>query len=107
MKNILIAAMIAITLYSPAKAETMSETQLCTIASELAKTVMLKRQEGVLMSAMLVALDKVEQNPFSDLSKKLVIAAYEKPRYSTEDFKNRAIIDFANESMSICMATVK
>lgn len=106
MRNILIAALIAATLYSPVKAETMSETQLCTVASELAKMVMQKRQEGVLMSAILVALDKVERNPFIDLSKKLVIAAYEKPRYSTEDFKNRAIIDFANESMSVCMATV-
>jgi hypothetical protein len=103
MRNILLSALIAATLYSPASAAKMSNTELCSMISELAKTVMTKRQEGVLMSVMLTALEKVEQNPYTILTKTLVITAYDRPRFSTAEYKHQAVIDFANSSMSACV----
>lgn len=67
----------------------------CIIWGELAATIMELRQEGVNMGSAMGVTD-------NELARMLVIAAYETPRFSTEDYKQQAIQDFANEVMTIC-----
>lgn len=69
----------------------------CTSISGLAKSIMKARQNGGEMSVM---MGISEGNP---LAKMLVKAAFEEPFYSTDEYKERAVIEFSNKVMLICM----
>ena len=107
MKRIVIGSIVLMSVINPVCAAPMGKIEMCTMISGLAKTAMEKRQSGTLLSEILVALDKVQDNPFTTMAKAITIMAYEKPRYSTPDYINKSVIDFTNESMSLCLATMK
>ena len=86
-------AAVAIVAASSAVAETKQET--CTTIGKLAAIIMENRQEGVDMSKLMEIAE-------TELVQRLVIFAYEMPRYSSEDYKRTAVQDFANEAMGVC-----
>jgi len=86
-------AAVAIVAASSAAAETKQET--CTLIGKLAAVIMEKRQDGVDMSRLMEIAE-------TELVQRLVIFAYEMPRYSSEDYKRTAVQDFANEAMGVC-----
>ena len=62
----------------------------CQEVGTLAAKVMEARQVNVSMSNMM----KIAQDNNNSLMKTMVIEAYEKPRFSTEEYQNNAIQDF-------------
>lgn len=84
---------VAIVAATGAAAETKQET--CTLIGEIAAVIMEKRQDGVDMSRLMEIAD-------TELVQRMVIFAYDTPRYSSEDYKRSAVQDFANEAMGVC-----
>ncbi|WP_072432769.1 hypothetical protein [Azotobacter vinelandii] len=69
----------------------------CEQIGALAEVVMENRQNGIsLMNSMKAAKD-------DRLAKDLIMWAYKKPGYSTDQLKKRAVVDFQNEVYMMCL----
>jgi hypothetical protein len=90
MKRLLIAVTAAL-MMSSAQAK-----EPCAVLGELARTVMDSRQLGVALSKL---MDIVKDD---SLSKRIVLDAYEQPRYQAEEFKRAAVEDFGNKWEIMC-----
>jgi len=73
----------------------------CEKVAELAEMIMSARQEGVPMVAMMKSNSQGEGA--SELSRMLIIAAYEKPGFSTKENRSRAVVDFQNDVYLQCV----
>lgn len=69
---------------------------MCQPISEFAKAVMEARQAGVPLAQAL----KVSTMPTMQA---LIVSAYRKPRYSTEQYREHAAVEFANETLITCL----
>ena len=68
---------------------------VCATYHELATMVMSARQKGVsLVKMMGIAGD--------EMTKSLVMSAYDKPQYSGEEYRTKAVEEFANERALMC-----
>jgi len=79
---------IAVTLAlitTPLTAETEDP---CPMLGELAASIMENRQVGTPISDMMAVA------PDNDLVTSIVLQAYQEPRYSTEEYRQRAVDDF-------------
>lgn len=69
---------------------------LCQPIAEFAKELMVARQAGVpLVKALTVSADPTMQA--------LIVSAYRAPRYSTSEGRERAAVEFANETLVTCL----
>ena len=98
MKKIIIAAIMSLTISTTANAETVTET--CVEIALLGEGVMMARQEGKSLTAMVAFME--ENLPGVDFARQMVLDAYEVPRFNTEENKQRAVEDFANEMSRMC-----
>lgn len=77
---------------------------ICKSISSIATTFMEVRQRGDSLSE---SVDKIKNSNMDSKGKKLSTAilmnAYEKPNYSSEKYKKRAINEFANDWYKACM----
>lgn len=81
MKRLIIAAVAALTL-------TFTQAQDCKVIGDLAEKTMEARQVGVSVSDMMdIAKD-------DRLLKSIILDAYKRPRFSTEEVQRRVITDF-------------
>ena len=71
--------------------------ELCKSISESAEYMMQLRQNGRSMSSM---MDHFQD---SEMAKQIVTAAYNEPRYRTDENKKRAKQEFANKVYSECI----
>ena len=90
MKRLMIAAVAALML-CPAQAE-----EPCAILGKLARTVMESRQLGVALSKLMTIVKD------DSLSTKIVLDAYEQPRYQSEEFQQHATENFGNKWEIMC-----
>lgn len=98
MKKILFIGFIVLFMTSFSYAEDQ-----CKLLGNLAETIMTKRQEGVDLTTMLnIAESQGTSEEVANVSRKLVIAAYDSPEYSTQEYKERAIRKFKTEVMIEC-----
>lgn len=75
----------------------------CTILGDLAETIMKRRQEGVDLTTMINIAESEGTLPeIASVSKKLVIAAYDYPEYSSDEYKLRTIRKFKTKVMVEC-----
>jgi len=72
----------------------------CRRYEEFAETLMQGRQAGVPMSTALGTTD-------NELLNHLVVSAYEKPRYGTENMQQREVEDFRNEVYLECIKNMR
>ena len=70
------------------------ETDFCKALGDLAETIMTARQEGASLSDM---MGRIKDSEIADIQRKIILAAYEEPRWATEETKKEAIEDFRNE----------
>lgn len=84
MKHAIAAIALALTLATSAQADK------CQDAGDLAESVMTARQNGTPISRLMEIANGQE------VIVKMVLMAYGKPRYSTDEFQSRAIEDFRN-----------
>lgn len=78
------------------KTEAELQTELCTALSELAETIMTKRQEGFAMTTVMAAM---EGHP---VATGMVVMAYEEPRFYTPQMVAAAIEDFRDVAAVSC-----
>ena len=88
-------------LCAPAYAE---DLDACGIIRGFAETSMEARQNGAPVDQMVLNSRAIAQN-FPTLSKLVeahLLEAYEMPRYSSEEYRRRAVTDFANAKYVEC-----
>lgn len=73
----------------------------CTEMSSLAETIMSGRQSGVSMAQMMETVGDIE------IGQRMIIAAYDVPRYRTEKHIQNAIKDFRDELYLECAKALK
>lgn len=81
------------------------QVELCEAMSEMAGKIMTARQRGVPMST-LATLPQSDSEEVRNLRKELLIAAFESPRYSSEDYQEKAVVDFKNGVFLECFKHV-
>lgn len=74
----------------------LTASATCADLEEVARAVMAQRQVGTPMVEIYQAAD-------SEVSKRLVRMAYDKPRYATEPRQKRAVQDFGDEVFARCL----
>ena len=84
-------------------AQATDYTQTCVEIGELAKIIMDRRQDGIEIAKMLELANKQESDYVSKLTKSIIIEAYKVSRYSTFDYKQRAIEEFTNSTVVACL----
>lgn len=91
----------ALAFAAPASAEPGS-IATCTSLSEAAQTAMMVRQSGLpihsVMNQLAVALDGTDLQ----LAILMMVAAYERPLFSSEDYKVQAANEFASDMFRLC-----
>ena len=71
-------------------------SELCKDASDLARTMLQARYNGLSMSSM---MEKMAGNEFAE---QLVILTYERPSYTTEKYKDNDLDKFENQVYLNC-----
>lgn len=79
--------------------------QVCAMKESVARDVMTRRQDGHSLTGQLKAIDLPDYPKESATSKKMVMDAYEVPRWQTDGKKRAAIDDFANRVAADCLKT--
>lgn len=102
MKKIAIitAAVLSACVAQPVVAAPASEKEFCSEIEELARQVMRARQVGVPLSEVLSA--GKPDGPAKRMVRHMAMIAYGGPRYSTEEYKQREIDEFANKFAHMC-----
>ena len=95
MKKLIL--LTALTLTAPAYADDNAHVmEMCINVKEAATTMMKSRQVGM-------ELDKVLAYGDVDLFQTMAIEAYKQPRFSTDQYQQRAISEFSNEWYLACL----
>lgn len=67
----------------------------------MAKGVMEIRQEGIVPAVDMVEIAE-KQEEIASSARDIVLAAYSQPRYSTVEYQEKAVSDFANDVYIEC-----
>ena len=101
MKKLIIATLTMIALTTqPVIADKLTDEQVdrvCTSISNLARTVMTRRQQGAEMAELLRLADG------NEVARGLVMDAYTHSRYQTESVRTRTIQEFGNSVHLMCL----
>ena len=81
----------------------LSDTQVCSMFSGLAKQMMTARQNGASMEEMMEVATNSGNDAVNQITKAMVIEAYEIPRFSLPENKQNAINDFADHIYLTCI----
>lgn len=81
---------------------TPTSIELCTAISTLANSIMTKRQAGASMAEMMSATQAQDQS-VREVSGRLVVAAFDLPRFSTPEVIDETVKDFENEVFLECI----
>ena len=68
----------------------------CLTLGVISTTVMEARQRGVSIGDLMVVAKE------SELLQAIILAAYQVPRFNTEEYQQQAVADFGNEVMLAC-----
>lgn len=87
--------------------------KLCRTISSMAESTMNARQSGISMADTLDGFLKVITNSsklsedtkvsFREMAKRMVVEAYESPKYEVEEMRNNSINDFGNSWYLSCI----
>lgn len=80
-----------------------TEQEACKMVGTLAGAIMKHRQAETPMSTLMATLEKtVSSEESRDAVRKVIILAYQKPGYRTEENKQNAIDEFVNQAELVC-----
>ncbi|MBF9050624.1 hypothetical protein GTA62_14780 [Roseobacter sp. HKCCD9010] len=104
--KVLASLAAAFCLCSPAAAETGRDA-LCAGLGSLAATIMTQRQNQTPISTLIQALEgssPSEDNapPWHEMTRAMILEAYETPYFHTEEMQQRAVANFQNEIELAC-----
>ncbi len=84
-------------------ATVQSDGTACGSRSELAALVMEGRQTGRPLSDAMAGVERADVDDiYKRDAQRMVLLAYGEPRYSTRDFQQRSVVEFANEAYRTC-----
>ena len=86
-----------------ADAPSARKVQTCKTYSSLAKTIMSARQNGIPMADMMEKVAAMDEDPVKNLASLMVTTAYDTNRFSSEEYKQKAVSDFENTFFSSCI----
>lgn len=97
------AAVLSACVAQPALADVYSEAkdEFCPRVESMSRAIMESRQVGVPLVKLLELQKRV--GPATEWARPIMMMAYHKPRYRTEEFQQREIDDFAEEMFLMCM----
>lgn len=97
------AAVLSSCVAQPALADVFDDAkdEFCPRVEDMSRTIMKGRQVGVPLVKMLEAQKRI--GPETEWARPIMMMAYHKPRYHTEEFQQREIDDFAEEMFLLCM----
>lgn len=102
MKHLLfLAAALVISTAAMAGAPSKEKLESCTTLSNSAKGIMKARQNGVPM-AKLMAIDSKDQ-AYNDVLAEMIKGAFKVSKFSTDDYKQQAMQDFADKWFASCI----
>lgn len=81
--------------------------EFCTEIAGLAEVIMEGRQNGTPMHAMMDVAARGSDPVMNSATETLVIDAFSRPRYGTEQYKQMTISDFADSAYLSCITTVR
>jgi len=99
-KVVLFSAFMAIA--STAMAEDYEPVKTCTSISRGAESTMTARQRGVSAQEMF-EMAKEDDGKINPVIQKMIVGAYEQPRYTTEEYRQRAAKEYGNAWFVKCM----
>lgn len=103
MKILTIATCVTILTATTASANKPTPEDFCEAFATASEAVMLGRQGGMSLSDSLAIADA---NPMRDLLRSVIMAAWQTPRYSTADYRERAVQEFRDNQHVLCLNTV-
>lgn len=99
-----IATILAVLLAGSAAAQDEADAgEFCDSLHSLSTSLMRARQNGVSMATM---MQSIRGRASEEFLRALVIEAYEVPRYSSDEYRGRAVEDFANDQYLTCVRTM-
>jgi hypothetical protein len=93
MKKLLTATMLTLSLTSWAQSKT---DERCSELAEFSQTVMEARQRGIDMQRL------IQLSQGNELAIRIIIEAYDVPRYRTSEYQQNAVTEFANKIQVTC-----
>ncbi|MER9624023.1 hypothetical protein NKI98_21760 [Mesorhizobium sp. M0222] len=81
----------------------MSTDEACAQMAGAAESVMKARQNGIALQKVLEVANNPQYASGKDGFRAIIMMAYGKPRFNTEENKQRAIDDFRDEVQLYCM----
>lgn len=101
----IIASAVIMSIYSSAYAYDASE--YCAVQETMATTTMNARQSGVPISKTLAIANSIKDEDMKELANILVNWAYSKHRFTSEEYRKNAAVDFGTEVYNTCMNAIK
>lgn len=106
MKRFFVVGILTLALYATGSAgqeKYVPKSEWCSTVAYLAGSIMSSRQNGIALDDILKAIDGSGSERIRDVSRGMVLDAYEAPRYSTENAKQREITEFKNKWQLSCI----
>lgn len=102
MKHLIKSCILAVSVLT-ASCQPVAASDLCSSQSDLAAVIMKARQSGISISKSLKIADSSSDANLGNATKALVKLAYTKPRYSSDEFRENAVVDFGTEVYNLCV----
>jgi hypothetical protein len=106
MRNLIIAAALTFVGTPVAGQVSSYESEFCYTVGEFAKEAANARQRGVSMRVLMDTISKTDDAKVHKLLRLIIMAAYERPRYSSQQFIQGEITDFENEMYLMCVSNI-
>lgn len=100
MNKLLIALITAVSFSVSAKSDTEIINEYCDVIGKTASGIMTSRQKGTSIMPMLKIFKK-------EVSRQLVLEAYDSPKYGTYKHKQQSITEFSNKAVIKCLKGFK
>lgn len=82
----------------------LSDREMCELVARYAQRIMKARQIGVPMTEIMPTTD---DHATRETMEGLIILAYEHPRFSSEEYQQKAVTDFENDMFLSCLKQTK
>ena len=107
MKSIIAATIILATGITTAEANTLTGEQICPSVGQLAENIMNNRQLDMPMDKVMGIADAAEDEIAKKMARALIIDAYTRPAFSSDEYRLRATAQFKNEMLLECYKAFK
>lgn len=98
--------LIILTLLTVSYGEEMTANEFCINMAEAAEIIMVVRQFGGDITVAVEAINERSEGKLKEVYKILLVRAWEKPRYVTEENRLKAVKDFKSTTYLQCMESV-